>query len=253
MTGLRATLTREYILASRNRVGLALGFAPPLVFLLLFTTSISNLMPQISYDGQQIAYSDFILPAIMLMSMLAGASTTATALFQEQQAGMILELWSYPLRRTSYVLGKLGATTALVFLQGIVLLGGAWLLFRPAWPADRVGTLLLATICTAFAFNALYLFASTFFRQMQTFMIVINIGLSVLLFASPSFYPQEQMPVLLQAIAGLNPATYGIRALRDGLVFGLGRGLATILLLAGVSVILLALTSRSLTRRFADL
>lgn len=253
MTGLRATVLREYMLLARNRVSLALGIVPPTVFLLLFATSISGVMPAIAYDGQIVAYQDFILPAIVLMSMLSAASATATSLFQEQQSGMLLELWSYPLSKTSYIAGKLAATTTLVLLQGLLLLIVAWVTFHPAWPADHVAALLLAGLLTSFALNGLYLFVSTLFHQMQTFMIVVNISTPVLLFASPSFYPQDQMPDILRGIAWFNPVSYGIRAVRDGLIFGPFHDSIPIALLVALGALMLVLTSRSLSVRFDDL
>src|SRR4051812_41506372 len=122
MTDLWASLQREYRLLIRNRVNLLLGLVPPAIYMLLFATSISNVIPQIAYQGQMIPYHDFIVPAILLMSMIAGATATAASVFQEELGGMLLELWSYPLRKASYIAAKLLATTGLVFLQGLVML-----------------------------------------------------------------------------------------------------------------------------------
>ncbi len=252
-SGLTAMFLREYKLLVRSQVTLALGIIPPVVYILLFATSMSNMLPQIAYQGEMVAYSDFMVPAIMVMSMIAGATATASSLFQEELGGMTLELWSYPLHKASFIAGKLIATTALVFVQGVVMILAAALIFQQLWAWDRLAALLLGAVSISLCLNSIYLFIATRFRDQQLFMIAINILAPILLFASPSFYPLNQMPMALQIIAWLNPVAYGVTALRDGLFFGFGANLALIGLLCGVALVAGWLTSRSLLGRFQDL
>lgn len=253
MTGLTATLGREYKLLAQNRVSLALGALPPTVFLVLFATSIVGIVGDIAYQGAHIGYEGFVIPAIMAMSMLAGAAATATSLFQEQTTGMALELASYPLTRTSYVAGKLLATTTLVLAQGLLLMTIAWALFQPDWRAEQLVAVLLAAVCSSLALSGVYLWASTLFRQMQSFMIAVNLATPILLFASPSFYPIDQMPFVLRALAAVNPTSYAIRAMRDALLFGFASDPTSVAVLIALAGVTLALTSRALARRFIDL
>lgn len=253
MTGMKAILFREYKLLVKNRVNLILGIVPPAVYIAMFATSISNVIPNVSYENRIIPYKDFIIPAIMLMSMLAGATTSAASIFQEEMGGMILEIWSHPVRRASYVAGKLIATTGLVLVQGLIMLIAASIIFNQVWPADRMLALLTGVFCTSLALNGLYLYAGTYFRDQQRFLIAINVAAPVLTFGSPSFYPRDRMPLPLQAFSWIDPITYGIYSLRDGLLAGFGAIWAPIALLLVLAAFTIALTSRSLLARFGDL
>lgn len=248
-----AVLFREYRLFTRDRVNLLLSVIPSAAYLLLFATSIANVIDQVIYEGRAVDYVDFAIPAIMLSSMIAGATTTATSIFQEELGGMTLELWSYPLRKSSYILGKLAATTALVLLQGVVTLLVAAIVFWEIWEIDNLAALIAATIATSLSLNAIYLYAATLFRDFQLFMIVVNVAAPVMLFASPSFYPLEEMPRVLQVISWINPVSYGVKALRDGLLDGFGANWWLILLMLSTAIVFGALASRSLLARFRDL
>lgn len=253
MVGLSAVMFREYKLLVKNRINLVLGLVPPAVYILLFATSITNIIASVSYRGQTVAYADFIIPAVMLMSMIAGATTTATSIFQEEAGGMTLEIWSYPLSKISYILGKLIATTAFVLLQGLVMLIVAAIVFGHAWPVGNMFALLIGIVCTSVALNGLYLYIATLFKDQQRFMIAINVAAPILIFGSPSFYPPERMPSPLQTFSWLNPVTYGINSLRNGLLFGLVTAWQPIALLLVLAIITSILTSRSLLARFQNL
>jgi ABC-2 type transport system permease protein len=191
--GAVAVLHREYRLLTRNRTNLLLAMLPTAVYLLLFATSLNHLIGTVGYAHRRISYAEFTVPALMLSSMLAAATTAGTSLFQERLGRMEIELWSYPMRRSGYVFGKLLASTALVLGQTIAALLVALLLFNFDWPLSHWFALLAGTTLASVAFNGLYLLAASAFRDFQRFMVTINVLAPVLLFASPSFYPADQM------------------------------------------------------------
>ena len=253
MTDVWASMHRECRLLIKNRVNLLLGLIPPAIYMLFFATSIRNVIPSITYHGTQVSYQDFIIPTILMMSMIAGATTTATSVFQEKISGMLLELWSYPLRKTSYIIGKLVTTTALVCLQGCVMLMVALALFGSNWSFNHILALLIGIVWTSLSLNGLYLFIATQFRQQQHFMIAINVLAPILIFASPSFYQQAQMPLVVRTISYINPVTYGITTLRDGLLYGITATWSTLLVLVVLTVVSTVGTSYMLLARFHDL
>jgi ABC-2 type transport system permease protein len=253
MTGLVATMLREYRLLTRNRTNLLLSIAPTAIYLLLFTTSLSHLVPGLTYRGRVLSYQEFAIPAIMLSSMLAAATTAGTSLFQEELGGMAIELWSHPLRRGSYVLGKLVASSALVLAQSLVALVVGTLIADVGWTAGAWAALLLGTVVAAFGFSGGYLLLATLVRDFQRFMVLINVVGPVMLFASPSFYPAEQMPPAVRWLSAANPVTYGIRCLRDGALFGLSGSWPWLLLLAGLGGIGCGATGAALLRRASRL
>lgn len=249
MTGLTAVLHREYRLLTRNRTNLMLAMIPTAVYLLLFATSLTNLIGSVEYHGHRVSYSQFMIPSMMLFSMLAASTTSATALFQEKLGGMDVELWSYPLRRSSYVAGKLAATTALVLVQTVAALVVALAVFRVGWGVEQWAALLVGTVVASFALNGLYLLLATLLSDFQRFSVVINVLAPVLLFASPSFYPASTMPVVLRVLSWANPVTYATRALRDGALFGFGSAWPWLAVLSGLAIASMLLIGRALLVR----
>jgi ABC-2 type transport system permease protein len=248
-----ATLHREYRLLTRNRTNLLLAIVPTAVYLILFATSLSRLVPNVRYGGRQVSYAEFAVPALMLSSMLAAATTAGTSLFQERMGRMEIELWSYPLRRSSYVIGKLLATSALVLAQSIAALLVALALFRFHWPTANWLALLAGTLVASIAFNALYLLLASAFTDFQRFTVTINVLALVLLFASPSFYPQDEMATPLRWLSWADPVTYGIRCIRDGALFGFSAAWPWILLLLGIAAAACPVIGGAMMRRARQL
>ncbi|MGC0420024.1 ABC transporter permease [Embleya sp. AB8] len=248
-----ATLYREYCLLTRNRTNLLLAVTPSAVYLLLFATSLSHMVGDVRYRGHVFGYAEFTVPALLLSSMLAAATTAGTSLFQERLGQMELELWSYALRRDSYVVAKLAASTALVLAQTLAALGIAIAVFDFRWPVGHWVALLGATVLASFACNGLYLLLATLFTDFQRFTVTINVLAPVLLFAAPSFYPVEQMDPVLRVLSWVDPVTYVVRCLRDSALLGFGAAWPGMLILAGIAAVTSGLTARSLLIRAAKL
>jgi ABC-2 type transport system permease protein len=218
--GMRAVIYREFLLLTRNRTNLLLAILPTTIYLLVFSTSLTGLVGKIRYHGVLVSYPEFVIPAIMLSSMLSASTTTGTSLFQEEMGGMAVELWSYPLSRAAYISGKVIATTALVLTQSVVALLLGVLIFDVHWPVSHWLALGVGTVAASLMFNTFFLLLAAFIHDFQRFMVIINVIGPLLLFSSPSFYPADQMPPALRVVSVLNPVTYGIGCLRDGAIFG---------------------------------
>ncbi|MFI0731264.1 ABC transporter permease [Streptomyces sp. NPDC021225] len=248
-----ATMYREYLLLTRNRTNLLLAITPSAVYLLLFATSLSRLVGDVRYEGRVISYPEFAVPALLLSSMLAAATTAGTSLFQERLGRMDVELWSYPLRRGSYVAGKLLVSTLLILLQSLAALGVSLLVFTFRWPPSHWVSVLCGIAVASMAFNGLYLLLATLFKDFQRFSVTINVLAPTLLFASPSFYPAAQMAPLLRWLSWANPVTYGIRCIRDGALFGFGAAWPWLLILLGIAAVAWVLIGRSLMARAREI
>lgn len=219
-SGLLAVTYREILLLTRNRTNLLLAVLPSAIYLLLFATSLTNLVGSVTYQGVTVGYAEFAIPAIMLSSMLGATTTTGTSLFQEEMGGMAIELWSHPMSRAGYIAGKILATTGLVIGQSLAALLVGVLLFDVGWPLGNWIALGVGTVVASLMFNGLYLLFASLVRDFQRFMVLINVLGPFLLFSSPSFYPVELMPDVLRWLSVVNPVSYGISCLRGGALFG---------------------------------
>jgi ABC-2 type transport system permease protein len=243
-----ATLYREYRLLTRNRTNLLLSVIPTAVYILLFATSLNKLIGSVAYAGHAVPYPRFALPAMLLSATLSAATTTGMSLFQERLSRMDIELWSFPLRRSSYILGKLLAAAVLVVLQSVAALLLALVLFRFDWTTGQWAGLVAAAVLAAVAFNGVYLLLATVFSDFQRFTVTINVLTPIMLFASPSFYPPQEMPTLLRWLSWADPVTYGIRAIRDVTLLGFSAAWPWLAILTGMSAVTVPLVASSMAR-----
>ena len=253
VSDLSAVLYREYALLARNRVNLILGITPMLVYLLLVNTSLSNVVGSIDYRGVRLPFFVYLLPFVIAMSVVGGSGTTGMALFQEEMSGVSTQLWSYPLRKSRFLLGKILAAVTLVLAQTLLGLIVAVGIFN--YPFDVVHWigLLVALILTSVTFNGLYLAAAISIRNYRTFMVLTSISVPVLVFSAPSLSTTQQMPKVLQWIAVINPVTYAVDGMRDVSIFGFGAAWPSLVVLSGFAIVGNMIASRGLLRRATNL
>lgn len=248
-----AVFYREYALLARNRVNLILGLTPMLVYLLLVNTSLGNVVGTIAYRGETIPFSVFLLPMVLAMSVVSASGTTGMAMFQEEMSGVSTQLWSWPLRRSRFLAGKLLAGVSLVLAQSVLALLVAALVFDYPFQASHWIWLLLALVLASVAFNGLYLAAAVLISDYRTFMVLTSVSVPVLVFAAPSLSTAEQLPTVLRWISTVNPVSYAVNGMRDAAIFGPGRAWPSLLVLAAVAVVANAVAARALLRRTRNL
>lgn len=250
---LSAVLYREYSLLARNRVNLIIGVTPMLVYLLLVSTSLNNVVGHIEYRGTRLPFFVFLLPFVMAMSVVGASGTTGMALFQEEMSGVSTQIWSYPLRKSRFLLGKLLAALSLVLAQTVLGLVVGVLVFNYPFDAQRWIGLFVALVLASVTFNGLYLAAAVSVRNYRTFMVLTNVSMPVFIFSAPSLSTTQDMPTVLRWISVVNPVTYAVDAMRDVSIFGFGVAWPSLLVLAGFAVAGNVAASRGLLRRTRNL
>jgi ABC-2 type transport system permease protein len=246
---LAAVLYREYALLARNRVYLILGLTPMLVYLLLVNTSLSNLVRIVEYKGVEVGFAVFLLPMTLAMSVVSAAGTSAMAVFQEEMSGVATQLWSYPLRRSRFLLGKMIAGVSLVLGQSLLGLAAAAVIFDLPFGLEGWLGLLTALTLSALAFNGLYLATALTITDYQAFMVLSNVSIPVLVFSAPSMYTAESMPTVLQWVSAVNPLTYAINGMRDAAIFGFAEAWGALLVLAVMAAVGYTVGGRALLNR----
>jgi ABC-2 type transport system permease protein len=250
---LSAVFYREYALLARNRVNLILGLTPMLVYLLLVNTALGNVVGDITYKGTQLSFAVFLLPMVLAMSVVSASGTTGMALFQEELSGVSTQLWSYPLRRSRFLLGKLLAGVSLVLAQSLLAILVAVLIFEYPFTLSGWVGLLVALVLASVAFNGLYLAAAILITDFRLFMVLTSVSVPVLVFTAPSLSTTQQLPLVLQWLSVVNPVTYAVNAMRDAALFGIGEAWVSLLVLFGIAVAANTLAGRALLRRTKNL
>jgi ABC-2 type transport system permease protein len=182
----------------------------PIAFLLLFVYVFGG-----AIDTGAVAYVDYLLPGILVITIASGISYTAYRLFLDRQGGLVERFRSMPITRSSvlwaHVLTSLVANAvSLSVVVGVALLMG----FRssaglPAWLAVA-GILGLLTLALTWVAVIPGLVA----RSVEG-ASAFSYPLILLPFVSSAFVPTDTMPGPVRAFAEHQPVTAVVDAVRD--------------------------------------
>src|SRR6202050_5267759 len=189
---------------------LFISIVQPTIVLLLFRYVLGG---AISVPG--IDYVDYVVPGIFLEAVLIGGMTTALALAQDLQAGIVDRFRSLPMARSAFLAGRTLAdlcrsVLALAFIIGLGL--GAGFRFHTSAGACLAGVALI--IAFGYAFTGVYAAIGLAVKDPQTAQMAAILPMFILFFASSALVPVSTMPGWLQPFAQNQPATVTINAVR---------------------------------------
>jgi lipooligosaccharide transport system permease protein len=219
----------------------ASGFFEPLFYLLSIGIGIGVLVGRvIGPGGQPVGFTSFVAPALL------ATSSTFNVLFRLKYAKLYDSALATPMRSGDVALGEIGwalirgALYAAAFMIVMLAMG----LVHSAWAILAIPTALLI----GFAFAAMGMAATTFFRSWQDFEFVTLATLPMFLF-STTFYPLSVYPRGIQLVVDVTPLYQGIALLRGMTLGYVTPGLLWhVLYLAVMGIAGLALAGRRLTR-----
>ncbi len=210
------------VIARRNLTRIArtpqlLVFATiqPIMFVLLFRYVFGG---AIHVPG--ISYVDFLIPGIIVQTVVFGATSTAVGLSEDMSKGIIDRFRSLPMSRSAVLAGRTIADLVRnVFVVLLMIVVGTAVGFRfhngllPAVAAVFVALLLGYALSWVFALIGLTV-ADPETAQLAGFLPIFP-----LVFASSVFTSTQSMPGWLQAFANVQPITRAantVRALTQG-------------------------------------
>ena len=218
---MRASATlchREMVrfLRQRSRVVGAL-FQPVLFWLLLGGGLRASFRPAGAPQGT--GYAEYFYPGILALTLLFTAIFATISVVEDRKTGFLQGVLVSPVPRWSIVLGQAAGSTLLAVLQGALLL----LLAPVAGLSLGVGAVLAALgamTLLAFAMSAMGLVLAWRLDSTQGFHAIMNMVLMPMWLLSGAFFPAAGAPTWLAWLMRLNPMTYGLAALREGLYLG---------------------------------
>ena len=202
----------------RNTDQLLGTFFQPIMFLVLFASVFGGAIEMALPEG--VTYLNFLMAGIIVQTAAFGSTTTAIAVCNDMQKGIIDRFRSLPMSNLAVLNGHVISD---LFRNGIstvvMILAGLAIGFRTN--ADFMDWLLIAGILLLFTLTFSWLSAimgvlakSVEGVQWLSFIIVFP-----LTFASSAFTPTEGMNPVLKAFAENQPITHIIEAVR-ALVLG---------------------------------
>ena len=187
----------------------------PVMFLLLFTYLFGG-----EVSGSTGDYLDYILPGVLVMSVLFTTVYSGIALNTDVTKGVVDRFRTLPIWRPAPLLGSvLGDTVRYLVAGTVIIVLGLILGFRPE--AGMGGVLAALALVIVFAFGLSWVF-TTLGLLMRSPNAVMNAGFMAifpLTFLSNVFVDPETLPSALKAFVDVNPISSLVSASR-GLMAG---------------------------------
>jgi ABC-2 type transport system permease protein len=196
----------------------------PVLFLLMFTYLFGG-----AIAGSTGEYLHFILPGVLVMSVLFTTVYSGVSLNTDVTRGVVDRFRSLPIWRAAPLVGAVLGDSVRYFVGAtIVVVLGLALGFRPGSPPGVLAAMLLVVV---FSFSLAWVF-TTVGLVMRAPNAVMNAGFMALFpitFLSNAFVEPDTLPGWLKAFVDVNPISHLItasRGLMDGTVHAGDIGIA---------------------------
>jgi len=216
----------------------------PVMFVLLFTYLFGG-----AISGSTGAYLDYILPGILVMSVLFTTVYSGIALNTDLTKGVVDRFRTLPIWRPAPLVGALlGDSVRYVIAGTVIIVLGVILGFRPE--AGVPGVLGALALVVIFSFGLSWVF-TTMGMLLRSPNAVMNAGfMSIfpLTFLSNVFVDPETLPAGLEAFVNVNPISIladSSRGLMDG-----NADLSDIAIVLGTAAVLTAIFAPLTTRLY---
>jgi ABC transporter DrrB family efflux protein len=225
-SALRWVFSDVLTLAKRNLIALfrtptlvVFAIIQPIMFVLLFRYVFGGAIPI-----KGVSYVNYLLPGILVQTVIFGSVNTAIGLAEDLQKGLIERFKALPMARMAVLGGRTVAdlsrsVVVLLIITGVGMLVG----FRPSGGIipyiEACLVMLVFAYCLSWGFAFVGLAApSAEAAQAMTFPLIFP-----LVFASVIFVPLDKLPSWLQGFANNQPISQATEAVR-GLMLGTPHG-----------------------------
>lgn len=204
---------RDLLRFFRDRGRIIGSLAQPILFLFVFGVGLSPAMGSLGGGQGGLNYLQFIFPGVISMAILFTAIFGAVSIVWDREFGFLKEMLVAPVPRWSLAVGKAlgGSTTSM--LQGVIML-----IFAPVVGVSIslrvVIELIPLMFILSFALSAMGLFIAARMKSMEGFQLIMNFLMLPLFFLSGALFPLSNLPSWLMILTRIDPATYGVDAIR---------------------------------------
>ncbi|HEY7731244.1 MAG TPA: ABC transporter permease [Gaiellaceae bacterium] len=204
-------LARRSLLRIPRQPDLLVGFTiQPVMFVLLFVYVFGGAIETPGVD-----YVDFLMPGIIVQSMVFGGFVTALGLAEDLKKGLIDRFRSLPMWGPSVLTGRILADVGTNVIQLVIMFAvGIAVGFRFSTSVPEVIAGIALLLLIGYAFSWVFAFIGLTASSPEAANAYGFTILFPITFVSSAFVPVESMPSWLQPIAENNPFTTMVDAAR---------------------------------------
>lgn len=217
MNSLIWTITDIWAMTKRNLLRylrlpqlLIFSTVQPVMFVVLFAYVFGG-----AIETFGVSYIDYLIPGIIVQSVIFGSTQTGIGLADDLSRGMIDRFRSLPMARSAVLAGRtLADTFRNIFVVILMAVVGTLIGFRFEGTIFAALVALFLAVSFGFAFSWISATIGLFVREVEAAQAAGFIWVFPLVFASSAFVPVETMPDWLQVFSKVNPVTIEINAVR---------------------------------------
>jgi ABC transporter DrrB family efflux protein len=205
-------LAKRSLFRIRRQPDLLVGYTiQPIMFVLLFVYVFGGAIATPGFDD----YTDFLLPGIIVQSMVFGGFVTALGLSEDVKKGLIDRFRSLPMWTPAVVTGRIIADIGTNAIQLVILFAVGFVIgFRFDSTALEIFAGILLLFLIGYAFSWVFAFLGLTASSPEAANAYGFTILFPLTFISSAFVPTETMPSWLEPFAEHNPFTTMVDAAR---------------------------------------
>ena len=239
---------REMVRFFRQRDRVVGALATPIVFWLLLGLGLGKSF-RTPTAPESHGYLEYFYAGTMVMILLFTAIFSTISVIEDRREGFLQAVLVAPVGRFAIVAGKLLGGTTLALVQGLIFLAFAPVVGVTLSVASVLWLVGVMTL-VSFALTGLGFVIAWQLNSTQGFHAIMNLFLIPLWLLSGAVFPASGAPAWLGWVIKLNPLTYGVTALRDGLYWNLPHpGEVTNLIVTGVFAVAMLVISLVVSRR----
>ncbi|MHB8302377.1 MAG: ABC transporter permease [Acidobacteriaceae bacterium] len=208
---------RELVRFYRQKARVVGVIASPLLFWLVLGSGFAKTFQTHGpADAASSHYVGYFFPGAIVMIVLFTAIFSMMSLIQDRNEGFLMSVLAAPISRSAIVLGKVLGGATLAAIQGWLFLVFAPIAGVHVGPLGILYSMAIIALAS-FALTALGFIIAWPMDSTQAFHAVINMVLIPLWLLSGSVFPASGASGWMRMVMLMNPLTYGVDALRNGL------------------------------------
>ena len=204
----------------RNSRILLFSTIQPLMQLVLF----AYVFGAVATVGRGISYKDFVVPAVLVQTMVFAAMGSGVGIATDLHTGMIDRFRSLPIARSAFLLGRTVSDSSRLGIQAVLLVVASMIIgfrFHAGLPAAIGMTVVVVLFGMALCSFSAWIGLSI--GDPEAVQAAVFIPILPLVFTSSAFAPIDRLPGWMQPLARANPVTAAIDLAR-GLALGDAEG-----------------------------
>jgi len=223
---LYAIWLREFKVFLREKSRLIASTFTPLLWLFVVGAgfgSMADNLDTINFAGGNssgisgIDYQKFIFPGIVGMSVIFSSVFFGSYVIWDRKFDFLKSVMVAPISRTTIFIGKaLGGMTNSLLQAAILLVIG--LLIGVNYNTISILSIIAIILLLSFALTSLGLILGSFIESLEGFQLIVSFVVFPLYFLSGALFPLKNLPFWLSILTTLDPATYGVDALRSAML-----------------------------------